>query len=139
MKTSQLFLNLLSIISMFQYHKKPTHLKTSQVFLNLLSFIFMFQNHKKPTHSKLPNHFKSTFRRVHVSTPYKLRHECSTVLDFRASIPQIAFLHNQKKHHPNCKFKTSPFISLQNAVCFIILTYFGSCIIHILYTGCDKI
>ena len=31
----------------------------------------------------------------------------------------------------------SPFFSLQNAVCFIILT-FGSCIIHILYTGCAK-
>ena len=31
-----------------------------------------------------------------------------------------------------------PFYSLQNAVCFIILT-FGSCIIHILYTGCAKI
>jgi len=29
----------------------------------------------------------------------------------------------------------SPFFSLQNAVCFIILT-FGSCIIHILYTVC---
>ena len=33
----------------------------------------------------------------------------------------------------------SPLFSLQNAVCFIILTYFGSCIIHILYTGCAKI
>jgi len=32
----------------------------------------------------------------------------------------------------------SPFFPLQNAVCFIILT-FGSCIIHILYTGCAKI
>ena len=31
----------------------------------------------------------------------------------------------------------SPLFSLQNAVCFIIL--FGSCIIHILYTGCAKI
>ena len=30
------------------------------------------------------------------------------------------------------------FLSLQNAVCFIILT-FGSCIIHILYTVCAKI
>jgi len=33
----------------------------------------------------------------------------------------------------------SPFLSLQNAVCFIILTYFFSCFIHILYTGCAKI
>ena len=33
---------------------------------------------------------------------------------------------------------TVRFFSLQNAVCFIILT-FGSCIIHILYTGCAKI
>ena len=32
----------------------------------------------------------------------------------------------------------SQFFPLQNAVCFIILT-FGSCIIHILYTGCAKI
>ena len=32
----------------------------------------------------------------------------------------------------------SSFFSLQNAVCFIILT-FVSCIIHILYTGCAKI
>jgi len=31
------------------------------------------------------------------------------------------------------------FFSLQNAVCFIILNVFGSCIIHILYTGCAKI
>ena len=31
-----------------------------------------------------------------------------------------------------------PFVPLQNAVCFIILT-FGSSIIHILYTGCAKI
>jgi hypothetical protein len=31
------------------------------------------------------------------------------------------------------------FFSLQNAVCFVILTYFGACIIHILYTGCAKI
>ena len=29
--------------------------------------------------------------------------------------------------------------SLQNAVCFIMLTFFGSCNIHILYTGCAKI
>jgi hypothetical protein len=33
----------------------------------------------------------------------------------------------------------SPFSSLQNAVCFIMLPFFGSCIIHILYTGCAKI
>ena len=33
---------------------------------------------------------------------------------------------------------TLRFFPLQNAVCFIILT-FGSCIIHILYTGCAKI
>jgi len=33
----------------------------------------------------------------------------------------------------------SSFFSLQNAVCFIILTYLVSCIIHILYTGCAKI
>ena len=31
----------------------------------------------------------------------------------------------------------SPFFSLQNAVCFANL--FGSCIIHILYTGCAEI
>ena len=33
----------------------------------------------------------------------------------------------------------SPFFSLQNAICFIILTLFGSCFIHILYTVCVKI
>ena len=33
----------------------------------------------------------------------------------------------------------SPFFSLQNTVSFIILTHFGSRIIHILYTGCAKI
>ena len=33
----------------------------------------------------------------------------------------------------------SLFFPLQNAVCFITLTYIGSCIIHILYTGCAKI
>jgi len=33
----------------------------------------------------------------------------------------------------------SPFFPLQNAVCFIVLNLFGSCIIHILYTGCAKI
>ena len=33
----------------------------------------------------------------------------------------------------------SPFFSLQNAVCFIMLNLFGSCIIHILYTGCAEI
>ena len=32
----------------------------------------------------------------------------------------------------------SPFFSLQNAVCFIILNVFGSCFIHILYTGVLK-
>jgi len=32
----------------------------------------------------------------------------------------------------------SPFISLQNAVCFIIVV-FNSCFIHILYTECAKI
>ena len=32
----------------------------------------------------------------------------------------------------------SPFFSLQNAVCFIILI-FCSCIIHVLYTGCANI
>jgi hypothetical protein len=32
----------------------------------------------------------------------------------------------------------SPFFPLQNAVCFIILT-FGSCIFHILYTGVLKL
>jgi len=34
---------------------------------------------------------------------------------------------------------TFSFIPLQNAVCFIILTYLCSCIIHILYTGRAKI
>ena len=34
---------------------------------------------------------------------------------------------------------TLRFVFLQNAVCFIVLTCFGSCIIHILYTGCAKI
>ena len=33
----------------------------------------------------------------------------------------------------------SPFFSLQNAVYFIMLPFFGSCIIHILHTGCAKI
>jgi len=33
----------------------------------------------------------------------------------------------------------SPFFSLQNAVYFIMLPFFGSCVIHILYTGCAKI
>ena len=33
----------------------------------------------------------------------------------------------------------SVFFPLQNAVCFVILTYFCSYIIHILYTGCGKI
>jgi hypothetical protein len=33
----------------------------------------------------------------------------------------------------------SPFIPLQNAVYFIMLPFFGSCIIHILNTGCAKI
>ena len=33
----------------------------------------------------------------------------------------------------------SPFFPLQNAVCFMSLNVFGSCIIHILYTGCAKI
>jgi len=31
------------------------------------------------------------------------------------------------------------FLSLQNAVYFIMLPFFGSCIIHILNTGCAKI
>jgi len=33
----------------------------------------------------------------------------------------------------------SPFFSLQNAVCFIILTYLVPVIFHILYTECAKI
>jgi hypothetical protein len=33
----------------------------------------------------------------------------------------------------------SPFFPLQNAVYFIMLPFFGSCIIHILYTECAKI
>ena len=33
----------------------------------------------------------------------------------------------------------SPFFSLQNAVHFIMLPFFGSCVIHILYTECAKI
>ena len=33
----------------------------------------------------------------------------------------------------------SPFFSLQKAVYFIMLHFFGSCVIHILYTGCAKI
>jgi hypothetical protein len=33
----------------------------------------------------------------------------------------------------------SPFFSVQNAVCFIMLPFFGSCIIHILHTGCANI
>ena len=33
----------------------------------------------------------------------------------------------------------SPFFPLQNAVYFIMLPFFGSCIIHILNTGCTKI
>ena len=31
------------------------------------------------------------------------------------------------------------FFPLKNAVCFVILTGFGSRIIHVLYTGCAKI
>ena len=34
---------------------------------------------------------------------------------------------------------TLRFFSLQNAVCFIMLTCLVSCIIHILYTGCAEI
>ena len=33
----------------------------------------------------------------------------------------------------------SPFFPLKNAVYFIMLPFFGSCIIHILNTGCAKI
>ena len=33
----------------------------------------------------------------------------------------------------------SPFFSLQNAVYFIMLPFFGSSVIHILYTECAKI
>ena len=33
----------------------------------------------------------------------------------------------------------SPFFSLQNVVYFIMLPFFRSCVIHILYTGCAKI
>ena len=33
----------------------------------------------------------------------------------------------------------SPFFPLQNAVCFINLKVFGSCLIRILYRGCAKI
>ena len=33
----------------------------------------------------------------------------------------------------------SPFFPLQNGVYFIMLPFFGSCIIHFLYTGCAKI
>ena len=33
----------------------------------------------------------------------------------------------------------TPFFPLQNAVYFIMLPFFGTCIIHILYTGCAKI
>jgi len=33
----------------------------------------------------------------------------------------------------------SPFFSLQNAVCFTILTYFVPVLFHILYTECGKI
>jgi hypothetical protein len=33
----------------------------------------------------------------------------------------------------------SPFFPLENAVYFIMLPFFGSCIIHTLYTGCAKI
>ena len=32
----------------------------------------------------------------------------------------------------------SPFFPLQNAVYFIMLPFFGSCIIHVLNTGCAK-
>jgi hypothetical protein len=32
----------------------------------------------------------------------------------------------------------SPFFPLQNAVYFILLPFFGSCIIHVLYTGVLK-
>jgi hypothetical protein len=32
-----------------------------------------------------------------------------------------------------------PFFPLQNAVYFIMLPFFGSCIIRILHTGCAKI
>ena len=34
---------------------------------------------------------------------------------------------------------TLRFFSLQNAVYFIMLPFFSSCVIHILYTGCAKI
>ena len=33
----------------------------------------------------------------------------------------------------------SPFFPFQNAICFIYSNVFGSCIIHILYTGCANI
>jgi hypothetical protein len=33
----------------------------------------------------------------------------------------------------------SPFFTLQNAVYFIMLPFFGSCVLHILYTRCAKI
>jgi hypothetical protein len=37
------------------------------------------------------------------------------------------------------KLHTLRFFSLQNAVYFIMLPFFGSCIIHILHTECAKI
>ena len=33
----------------------------------------------------------------------------------------------------------SPFFPLKNVVYFIMLAFFGACVIHILYTGCAKI
>ena len=33
----------------------------------------------------------------------------------------------------------TPFFSLQNAVYFIMLPFFGFCVIHMLYTECDKL
>jgi hypothetical protein len=54
------------------------------------------------------------------------------------------FFHAAKLRHGTDGF-TSPqkegalFLSVQNAVYFIMLPFFGSCTIRILYTGCAKI
>ena len=52
---------------------------------------------------------------------------------FYIFIQQIYVLNILNMVHSLC------FFPLQNAVSFIILTYFFFCIIHILYTGCAEI
>ena len=96
------------------YTGLPLHLQTTGKYALLLQYILKF--------SRLMIY-------IYICRTAPLTSRCYILYIYSTNIRTEYFKHTAH----------SPFFPLENAVYFIMLPFFGSCIIHILNTGCAKI